>query len=35
MIRYADDFVIGAARADDARRIMEVWVRSQNGVTPR
>ncbi len=24
VIRYADDFVIGAARADDARRIMEV-----------
>jgi RNA-directed DNA polymerase len=24
VIRYADDFVIGAARADDAQRIMEV-----------
>jgi group II intron reverse transcriptase/maturase len=24
LIRYADDFVIGATRADDARRIMEV-----------
>jgi len=24
VIRYADDFVIGAARADDARRIIEV-----------
>jgi RNA-directed DNA polymerase len=24
LIRYADDFVIGVARADDARRIMEV-----------
>ena len=24
LIRYADDFVIGAARADDAQRIMEV-----------
>ena len=24
MIRYADDFVIGVAREDDARRIMEV-----------
>ncbi|HKM82956.1 MAG TPA: reverse transcriptase domain-containing protein, partial [Candidatus Acidoferrum sp.] len=24
LIRYADDFVIGVAREDDARRIMEV-----------
>ena len=24
LIRYADDFVIGAAREEDARRIMEV-----------
>ena len=35
LIRYADDFVIGAAREDDARRIMEVLPRrmSKYGLT--
>ena len=35
MIRYADDFVIGVAREDDARRIMEVLPKrmSKHGLT--
>lgn len=35
LIRYADDFVIGAARGDDARRILEVLPRrmSKHGLT--
>jgi len=28
VIRYADDFVIGVAREDDAQRIMEVLAQS-------
>ena len=35
VIRYADDFVIGVAREDDARRIMEVLPKrmSKHGLT--
>ena len=33
VIRYADDFVIGAAREDDAKRIMDVLPKRITGIT--